>query len=141
MRRLTHRDENGKAAVWLYSEPNDAAAVIAERAKKEQEVVERLAEYEDTGLTPAKIKPRWHRYPEERPTDDNEQYLIANDFGYGTFYSVAHYSHNLYKTDEHDFYEYKKKKKAGFYRLSDECGYYEPACQYWADIEPPEVGK
>lgn len=47
MGRLTRRNEKGEAYVQLYSDPDRVADVIAERAKKEKEVIERLAEYED----------------------------------------------------------------------------------------------
>lgn len=46
-KRLTQRNEKGEAYVQLYSDPNRMTDVIAERAKKEKEVIERLAHYED----------------------------------------------------------------------------------------------
>lgn len=47
MGRLTRRNEEGQAYVLLYSDPDNATDVIAERARKEKEVIERLARYED----------------------------------------------------------------------------------------------
>ena len=44
---LTYRNEKGDAYVQLYSEPNKATGTVAERAKKERAVIERLAHYED----------------------------------------------------------------------------------------------
>lgn len=46
-KRLTQRNEKGEAYVQLYSDPDRVTDVIAERAKKEKEVIERLAHYED----------------------------------------------------------------------------------------------
>lgn len=45
--RLTYRNEKGDAYVQLYSELNKATGTVAERAKKERAVIERLAHYED----------------------------------------------------------------------------------------------
>lgn len=47
MGRLTRRNEEGQAFVLLYSDPDNATDVIAERVRKEKEVIERLARYED----------------------------------------------------------------------------------------------
>lgn len=47
MKRLTRRKEDGTAYVQLYSDPDRPADLIAERARKEVEVIERLARYED----------------------------------------------------------------------------------------------
>lgn len=46
-KRLTQRNEKGEAYVQLYSDPDRVTDVIVERAKKEKEVIERLAHYED----------------------------------------------------------------------------------------------
>lgn len=46
-KRLTQRNEKGEAYVQLYSDPDRVTDVIAEQAKKEKEVIERLAHYED----------------------------------------------------------------------------------------------
>ena len=46
-KRLTHRNEKGEAYVQLYSDPDRVTDVIVERAKKEKEVIECLAHYED----------------------------------------------------------------------------------------------
>ena len=46
-KRLTHRNEKGEAYVQLYADPDRVADVIVEQAKKEKEVIERLAHYED----------------------------------------------------------------------------------------------
>ena len=47
MSRLTHRNENGEARVWLYSDPKNMARVLDEQSRKEVEVLEKLAHYED----------------------------------------------------------------------------------------------
>lgn len=47
MGRLTRRNKKGEAYVQLYSDPDRVTDVIVERAKKEKEVIERLARYED----------------------------------------------------------------------------------------------
>ena len=47
MKRLTRRKEDGTAYVQLYSDPDRITDVIKERARKEVEVIERLAYYED----------------------------------------------------------------------------------------------
>lgn len=47
MKRLTRRKEDGTAFVQLYSDPDRPTDVIAETARKEREVIERLAHYED----------------------------------------------------------------------------------------------
>lgn len=47
MGRLTRRKEDGTAYVLLYSDPSRTADVLHERAKKEIEVIQRLAHYED----------------------------------------------------------------------------------------------
>ena len=39
--------ENGEARVWLYSDPKNMARVLDEQSRKEVEVLERLAHYED----------------------------------------------------------------------------------------------
>lgn len=46
-KRLTQRNEKGEAYVQLYSDPDRVTDVIVEQAKKEKEVIERLAHYED----------------------------------------------------------------------------------------------
>lgn len=46
-KRLTRRNEKGEAYVQLYSDPDRVTDVIIERSKKEKEVIERLAYYED----------------------------------------------------------------------------------------------
>ena len=46
-KRLTQRNEKGEAYVQLYSDPDRLTDVIVERAKKEKEVLERIAHYED----------------------------------------------------------------------------------------------
>lgn len=46
-KRLTQRNEKGEAYVQLYSDPDRVADVIVEQSKKEKEVIERLAYYED----------------------------------------------------------------------------------------------
>lgn len=46
-KRLTQRNEKGEAYVQLYSDPDRVTDVIIERSKKEKEVIERLAHYED----------------------------------------------------------------------------------------------
>lgn len=46
-KRLTQRNEKGEAYVQLYSDPDRVTDVIIERSKKEKEVIERLANYED----------------------------------------------------------------------------------------------
>lgn len=46
-KRLTQRNEKGEAYVQLYSDPDRVTDVIIERSKKEKEVIERLAYYED----------------------------------------------------------------------------------------------
>ncbi len=47
MGRLTHREENGKAAVWIYADPEKPAEVCREQLRKEQAVINKLAHYED----------------------------------------------------------------------------------------------
>lgn len=47
MGRLTHRKENGEAAVWLYADPEKPAEVCREQLRKEKAVLEKLAYYED----------------------------------------------------------------------------------------------
>ena len=47
MNRLTRRKEDGTAYVQLYSDPDRITDVIKERARKEVEVIGRLAHYED----------------------------------------------------------------------------------------------
>ena len=47
MKRLTHRNEDGKAAVWVYADPDKPAEVIAAQRKAEEAVIEKLAHYED----------------------------------------------------------------------------------------------
>ena len=46
-KRLTQRNEKGEAYGQLYADPDRVAEVIVEQAKKEKEVIERLAYYED----------------------------------------------------------------------------------------------
>lgn len=55
MKRLTMRNENGEAGVYLYSDPEDIKSILQETKRKQKEVMERLAAYEDTGLTPEEI--------------------------------------------------------------------------------------
>lgn len=43
--RLTRRKEDGTAYVQLYSDPDRITDVIKERARKEVEVIEKLAHY------------------------------------------------------------------------------------------------
>ena len=62
MNRLTQRNENGEAYVLLYSDHTNLAILKEYISNKQKEVIERLAAYEDTGLTPEEIenlKSRW----------------------------------------------------------------------------------
>ena len=47
MKRLTHRNEDGKALVWVYADPEKPAEVCRQQLKKQEEVIEKLAHYED----------------------------------------------------------------------------------------------
>ena len=47
MKRLTHRNEDGKAAVWVYADPEKPAEVIAAQRRAEEAVIEKLAHYEE----------------------------------------------------------------------------------------------
>ncbi len=55
MKRLTTRNKDGEAIVYLYSDPENVKDIAQEMKKKQKEVMERLAAYEDTGLTPEAI--------------------------------------------------------------------------------------
>lgn len=55
MNRLTQRHENGEAYVLLYAAPTDNQRINKEVVDKQKMVIERLAAYEDTGLTPEEI--------------------------------------------------------------------------------------
>ena len=87
MGRLTRRNEKGEAYVQLYSDPNRAADVIAERAKKEKEVIERLARYEDL-----EEKGGWIPITDRLPEDGEHVLISFENFGEAT---IA-----LYKEDD-----------------------------------------
>lgn len=55
MNRLTQRHESGEAYVLLYASPTDNLRISKEVVDKQKMVIERLAAYEDTGLTPEEI--------------------------------------------------------------------------------------
>ncbi len=55
MKRLTRRNSNMEAELMLLSDPEDKPATMREHIDKIQETIERLAAYEDTGLTPEEI--------------------------------------------------------------------------------------
>ena len=55
MDRLTQRHESGEAYVLLYASPTDNLRISKEVVDKQKMVIERLAAYEDTGLTPEEI--------------------------------------------------------------------------------------
>ncbi len=94
MKRLTMRNENGEAGVYLYSDPEDIKSILQETKRKQKEVMERLAAYEDTGITPeeimdGKMLTGWIPCSEKLP-EDGEEVLVSCKNGYvdkDTFYS------------------------------------------------------
>lgn len=82
---------------------------------------------------------KWHKYPEEKPTEEGKKYLITYRCAGIRFYEVADWSNDLYETDEHDFAHYEEKGRQGFYMYDRESGYFEMGCEYWAEIEPPKM--
>ena len=77
MTRLTKRYENGEAYVLLYSDHTNLAILKEYISNKQKEVIERLAAYEDTGLTPeeimdGKLLTGWISFSEKMPAEDEE---------------------------------------------------------------------
>lgn len=82
MTRLTKRYENGEAYVLLYSDHTNLAILKEYISNKQKEVIERLAAYEDTGLTPeeimdGKLLTGWISFSEKMPAED-EEILVSN---------------------------------------------------------------
>ena len=59
---------------------------------------------------------KWHKEP---PKKDG-RYLVWCDR-----VEIANYADNLYKVDKYDFYDFKGKKRAGWYIYDGEYGYLE----------------
>lgn len=71
-----------------------------------------------------KLEELWHPYPKEKPTHDNEKYLVSERCCIDLVRNVriAKWSENLYSVDVVDF---KDDKHPGFYSYDSEFGYYE----------------
>lgn len=104
MKRLTMRQENGEAGVYLYSDPEDANAITQEMEKKQKEVMARLAVYEDTGLTPeeimdSKMLTGWITCSGRLPKAEKEVLVQANRDGY-TIITTAIYENGKMSTED-----------------------------------------
>lgn len=77
---------------------------------------------------------KWHDYTKEHPKKEKE-YLCCDVYDGKTFFSVARWSNNLRKVDKYDF----TQSVPGFYDFDSEWGYTEVVCDYWTEIDGPEV--
>lgn len=82
---------------------------------------------------------KWNKYPEVKPTNEDEYYLLATGVGYGYYYRVAYWTKNLYKFNKLDFCDCEGENQGGFVKYNDKTGHwYCDDSEYWAEIEPPK---
>lgn len=78
---------------------------------------------------------RWKKYSEEKPTNEEHEYLVKMKGLVGVCYDTYSWANNLSEVDEWDF---KGMEECGFYYLDSEWGFCNIAVRdselYWVDL-------
>lgn len=108
MNRLTHRYESGEAYVLLYASPTDNLRISKEFVDKQKMIIERLAAYEDIGLTPEEIMVDWVLCSEKLP-ETSGRYLVSRTDYDGVNDKIVHFvevlDFNLYSELDIEFWK------------------------------------
>lgn len=83
---------------------------------------------------------RWKKYSEEKPTNEEHEYLVKWE-GFGrTSYEIYSWAENLSSVDKYDFWNMEED---GFYYLDSEWGFCKGAVEdkelWWIDLTETDI--